>query len=54
MNEERIYTESEVRAIVLIERAEARYQAMRDIVSLTEAAEIVARDKYFESKKTGQ
>jgi len=52
MNEERIYTESEVRAIVLIERAEARYQTKLNVEQLTEAAEIVARDKYFESQKT--
>ena len=34
MNEERMYTESEVKAIVKVERAEARYQAMREILDL--------------------
>ena len=34
MNEERMYTESEVRAIVKVERAEARFQAMREILDL--------------------
>lgn len=34
MSEERMYTESEVKAIVKVERAEARYQAMREILNL--------------------
>jgi hypothetical protein len=47
MHEERVYTESEVRAIVLVERADARYEAMREMVNLARTGEIKARDQYF-------
>jgi len=50
MNEERIYTESEVRAIVLVERADARYEAMREMVNLARTGEIKARDQYFKAQ----
>lgn len=34
MNEDRLYTQAEVRAIVAIERAEAEYLAMRKLMEL--------------------
>lgn len=48
MDEERLYTESEVRAIVLVERADARYEAMREMVNLARTGEIKARNEWFE------
>lgn len=51
VNEERVYTESEMRAIVLIERADARYQAMRELVGMVREGEIKARDGYFKAKE---
>lgn len=53
-HEERLYTESEVRAIVLVERADARYEAMRELVNLARTGEIKARDGYFKAKEIGQ
>lgn len=49
-NQERVYTESEVKAIVLVERADARYQAFREIVNLAREGEVKSRNTYFEAR----
>ena len=49
-NQERVYTESEVKAIVLVERADARYQAFREIVNLAREGEVKSRDGYFKAR----
>ena len=39
-----------MRAIVLVERADARYEAMREMVGLAREGEIKARNEYFKAQ----